>query len=45
VELAEQLVELAELFTDVAADFAADITADIAADIAGKTELEARVKI
>ena len=41
MELAEQLVELAEVF----ADTAADVTADVAADVAGRTELEARVEI
>ena len=41
MELAEQLVELAEVFVDIAADFATDI----AVDFTGKTELEARVKV
>ena len=45
MELAEQLVELAEVFADAAADVAADVAADFATDVAGRTELKAQVKI
>ena len=41
MELAEQLVESAEVLADVAADVAADVIADVA----NRTELEARVEI
>ena len=41
MELAEQLVELAELF----AELLPEVLADVAADVAGGTELEARVEI
>ena len=43
--MAEQLVELAEIFTDTATDVAVDVAADVAADVTNKTELKAQVKI
>jgi hypothetical protein len=41
MELAKQLVELAELFMEIAADILTDILINILVDIAGRTELEA----
>ena len=47
MELAEQLVELAEVLADAAADVAADVAGrtELLVELAGGTELEARVEI
>ena len=44
MELAEQLVELAELFA-VAAETLAELVAELIAELVGRTELEVRVEI
>ena len=44
MELAEQLVELAELFA-VSAETLAKLVAELVAELVGRTELEARVEI
>ena len=40
MKLAEQLVELAKVFTDIAADVTTDVAADFTIDVAGRTELK-----